>query len=132
MSNPARAGVLHDIACTTHRTYMLDCDEYDRLPYAEGRCQLCGDTAAETDRGQLCIDHAHDYGSWAVRGIVCDPCNARLARHDARKEPYSPDIYDYLRNAWFSRRLTFGRGFTIDRGRWVWPQQIAPQLEETA
>lgn len=130
MSSSARAGVLHDIACTTHRTYMLDCEEYEALArFAEGRCQLCKTPAAETDRGKLCIDHAHDYGPWAVRGLVCDWCNTRLARHDSRLEPYSKDIALYLLNAWFSRQITFGRGFTRHRGRWVWP---TPKLEETA
>lgn len=135
VANHARAGVFHDIACTTHRTYMLTCGDYEGLvAFAQGKCQLCETPAAETDRGKLCIDHAHDYGPWAVRGLVCDPCNMRLARHDARKEPYPEDIYWYLINAWFSRQLTFGRGFSRDRrrNRWVWPKADGDELEETA
>jgi len=68
----------------THRNYLLDCAEYDALlNHAGHRCQICGKSAAETGHGKLFIDHEPFVGQWAVRGILCNVCNAHSKLLDA-------------------------------------------------
>lgn len=121
---PARAGVVHDIACTTHLTYRLSCEEYEELvAHAGGRCQICRTLPEETDRGKLCIDHLHGYGNHLVRGLLCDDCNVRMARIDNLREPHTPTTRRYCYGAWFARQLMTGRGhwWNARQRRWEFP-----------
>jgi hypothetical protein len=83
-----------------HVGYRLSCAEYDDLRrLAEGRCKLC---KAETPR--LLIDHDHALGDWAVRGLICHPCNQHLKVVDAGRRPKSPAVARYMANAWHKRQ----------------------------
>jgi hypothetical protein len=67
-----------------HRRYGMSCAEYAALlQRADGRCEICRIPGAETSHGYLVIDHDYDYGfdpkSGAVRGMLCSPCNTRIA-----------------------------------------------------
>lgn len=54
-----------------HRYYRLTCEEFDALvKRSEGRCDICGVITF-----LLVIDHDHDLGLWAVRGLLCPSCN---------------------------------------------------------
>jgi hypothetical protein len=67
------------VRCATHVKYALSCRQFDRLlARSGGCCEACGMPAAENRFGTLCIDHEHDLGDWAVRGLLCTPCNAAL------------------------------------------------------
>lgn len=82
--------------------YGLSCQEYDRLAErAAGRCEICGLPEGETPRGTLCIDHDQRYGYTAVRGLICDKCNAHMQRVDAGERPSDRAEREYCRRAWF-------------------------------
>lgn len=80
-----------------HRVYRLTCRQYERLLVrAGGRCQICGLRDSENFRDRLYLDHVHRIGIWAVRGLLCRPCNARL------RSPWSnPDTISYGENAFY-------------------------------
>jgi hypothetical protein len=78
-----------------HTGYALNCAEYDDLlRRARGQCMLCKVPS------KLNIDHDHQLGAWAVRGLVCPLCNQALRYTDAGTAPVSPVIADYLARAW--------------------------------
>ena len=78
-----------------HTGYSLSCAEYDDLlRLARGRCMLCKIPA------KLNIDHDHQLGAWAVRGLVCSLCNQVLRYVDAGTAPVSPVVAAYYRAAW--------------------------------
>lgn len=55
--------------------YGLTCAEFEQLVLrAEGRCERCGDEMRAPD-----IDHDHQIGRHAVRGLVCHQCNIVIA-----------------------------------------------------
>ena len=96
---PARADEPHP-TCLTHRSYGLSCAEFDDLRRTNpGRCHMCG---TETD--VLNIDHDHSVGGWAVRGLLCDLCNPRLAHMERGLHPLTPDAVRFLANAWHLRQ----------------------------
>lgn len=69
----------------THDNYLLTCEQYDELLDATGgRCQMCGIRGDDTERGVLSIDHEGVLGYWAVRGLLCQPCNVRVEWPDLR------------------------------------------------
>lgn len=85
--------------------YRLTCEEFDALyTYAEGCCQICRTPEAETKAGRLGIDHARDYAYRAVRGLLCDKCNALMRRVDNR-ERRDARARRYMYDAWFVREL---------------------------
>lgn len=87
-------------ACS-HRRYLLDCDGYDALVrHADGRCQICGRTGAETGHGYLVIDHDDKLGYGAVRGLLCNRCNTQLAYRNLPEEPMNA----YLAAPWHARK----------------------------
>lgn len=62
-----------------HRNYLLTCAQYERLiSRAAGRCEICGTRDIDNPHGKLYIDHVHRLGKWAVRGLLCQPCNSSL------------------------------------------------------
>lgn len=88
-----------------HEMYRLTCAEFDELYlHADGCCQICGTPEAETKAGRLGIDHDGSYGWHAVRGLLCDKCNALMRRVDNR-ERWDATANRYRYGAWFMRTL---------------------------
>lgn len=76
-----------------HWRYQLTCVEFGQLlKRANGVCEICGRFARKPY-----IDHDHDLGVWAVRGLVCPSCNTRLARRPGFLE--RPEVIVYLERA---------------------------------
>lgn len=99
------------IRCKTHKTYSLDCNEYEQLwERAQGCCEACGQPI-KLDRRDHAIDHDHRYGHQAVRGIVCYPCNINLGQIEAQNThlrwAHWPGyrFSNYFSRAWFTRHL---------------------------
>lgn len=90
--------------CTRHRNYALPCKQFDALlERAKGCCEICRLEGSLSAWGCLHIDHEHQVGRWAVRGLLCDGCNARLQR--GRRLPQTPPLRRYLENAWYRHEL---------------------------
>lgn len=82
--------------CLRHSRYLLTCDEWTALALAAGvRCSCCGQEVT-----RLVVDHDHDLGQGAVRGLVCARCNNALRRVDAGVVAATPQIASYLEHAW--------------------------------
>ncbi|WP_319052675.1 endonuclease domain-containing protein [Streptomyces europaeiscabiei] len=80
-----------------HTSYLLDCEEYDRLvDRAQGVCEICRVAGGDTKHGFLVIDHDSAVGRWAVRGLLCHNCNTKLPRG---AKPAWADLY--LDNPWW-------------------------------
>lgn len=78
----------------THRAYGMSCDQFDALRLrAAGSCELC-----ITPTAKLHIDHDHDRGWWAVRGLVCPKCNAHMRRVDSGERPMDGPTERYAAN----------------------------------
>lgn len=61
---------------TLRRKYGIGADEYDALSAAQsGLCRICNNPPPPDQRG-LVVDHCHTTG--AVRGLLCNNCNALL------------------------------------------------------
>lgn len=93
--------------CHHFFTYNLTCDEYDQLrARANGHCEICKTPERETTRGLLVIDHFQGGGVAFVRGLLCDKCNAVMARHDRAMVwgpatlPWAEQARAYHLNAW--------------------------------
>lgn len=57
--------------------YGINLDEFDTMLSKQcGQCAICGTTPNEN----LTVDHCHRTGN--VRGLLCRPCNSRLAIFD--------------------------------------------------
>ena len=88
-----------------HGMYRLTCADYDALwDYAGGACQICGVLPQDTPAGKLAIDHAPEYGLFAVRGLLCSRCNS-LMRYVDSGEKRDQRALAYCTNAWFVRVL---------------------------
>ena len=93
----------HPGSCLTHRTYHLTCEDFGVLIDDHGAvCALCGILGPDTDHGVLCIDHDGYTGPWAVRGLLCSPCNTRI---DASGYRRTPEEDAYVANPWYRRRF---------------------------
>lgn len=75
----------HDVC--THRKYRMTCAQYERLvDRAAGACELCADPGHLVTKrlnkgawpGRLYLDHDHNLGVWAVRGLLCARCNSAI------------------------------------------------------
>ena len=88
---------LHD-SCSAHLLYWLTCGQYDGLLRRSNfACEICGHSHAEnTNARKPHIDHDHDHGPWAVRGLLCHTCNVSL---DYPSMATKRDAY--LRSAWY-------------------------------
>jgi Recombination endonuclease VII len=85
----------HD-RCDTHRGYKLSCEQYERLLARSGQlCEICRKSVAHTQSGKLNIDHSGPW--WAVRGLLCTPCNTALRNGSA----WLPGAAEYLANTWW-------------------------------
>jgi hypothetical protein len=59
------------------RKYGITVEEADALLAAqEGRCAICGKSEGDSRGFRMHIDHCHTTG--AVRGVLCNLCNAGL------------------------------------------------------
>jgi hypothetical protein len=76
--------------CLHATVYGLMCEEYEAMrDRAQDCCELCRTPGSETPRGALVIDHFDGKGVRFVRGLLCDRCNALMARHDGTA-PWGP------------------------------------------
>lgn len=117
-------------SCARHHKYALDCKQFDAaLERSGGLCELCGLEGRDSAWGVLHIDHEHDVGTWAVRGLLCDACNVRFQR--GRRLPQTPPLQRYLANAWYRTELDRlglsdeppaepGLGSSVRAGRHSW------------
>lgn len=75
--------------CSPHVVRGLTCERYELLvEWAGAACQVCRSTR------HLVIDHDHGLGEWAVRGLLCSTCNARLHCLEG------PEVERYLSHPW--------------------------------
>lgn len=82
-----------------HRIYLISCDQYEvLLARAGGACERCGCPATGK---KLFIDHEHDLGSMAVRGLVCRSCNRILCLVDYGKREMDPLTSAFFAKAYF-------------------------------
>ncbi|WP_101790985.1 endonuclease domain-containing protein [Nonomuraea indica] len=99
-------------ATCNHKNYMLSCEVYEQMLADTGqRCEVCERPAEDNPGGKLYIDHDAHVGYWAVRGLLCNPCNSVL-RSDA-PPPAGPAFARYLENAWYRRQMAV-RGLPYD------------------
>jgi len=100
----------HAGGCLRHRRYQLDCSEFVILLAETGaRCGICGISGAEARPAYLVIDHDHDVGDWAVRGMLCSGCNRRIR---GSRVP-GPSAAAYLTEPWYLRRFA-ARGISLE------------------
>jgi len=105
------------IQCKTHTHYEMTCDEFEALrARAGGRCEVCRRLPEETGAKKLFIDHDGQYGTAAVRGLLCGRCNNRLGmlenpdyRRSFVRDPRARGLHEYLRNAWFMQITRWAR-----------------------
>jgi hypothetical protein len=90
---------LPDHSCQ-HVAYRMTCEQYDALRARRGggECEICG-----TVPRKLWIDHDHTLGFGAVRGLLCQRCNAHLRRVDAGERVADEATASYLANPWHQR-----------------------------
>lgn len=85
----------HD-QCDTHWKYKLSCEQYERLLARSGQlCEIDRKSVQHTQTGKLNIDHSGPW--WAVRGLLCTPCNTALRNGSA----WLPGAAEYLANTWW-------------------------------
>lgn len=66
-------------SCFAHKSYWLTCSQYDALlKRGNGRCEICYRHHVENHCSVPHIDHDHNWGRWAVRGLLCARCNIAL------------------------------------------------------
>lgn len=93
-----------------HFNYDMDCDEFGALIIRAGsRCEVCRTLPEDTGHRQLHIDHDPKRGPWAVRGLVCSPCNVRLDRWPI---PPTPAEAAFVANPWVDEY----HGSRVERG----------------
>lgn len=80
-----------------HRLYALTCNQFEALlARAAGRCELCCKPAAAEYNGKLVIDHESRIGWEAVRGMLCQKCNAHMRHVDQAERPMDRQVFTYL------------------------------------
>jgi hypothetical protein len=88
----------------SHKAYKLTCAQFDELFAAmEGRCQICRRLGYEAPHGMLYVDHDRPLGDYAVRGLLCNPCNSSLGRV---KGAFNDQQLAYLSTPWHVGRLS--------------------------
>jgi Recombination endonuclease VII len=86
----------------SHRAYGMDCAELDELYVrAKHRCEICGISERTLGR-PLCIDHDASIGQYAVRGLLCGGCNARIS-FGAWDRKFQRRAERFLANPWHHR-----------------------------
>lgn len=85
-----------------HKSYRLTCADYEALvAQARNQCQICGTPGPDTWRRKLVIDHDHEIGLWAVRGLLCPPCNTALPEGGTP----AAEQAKYLAAPWYARSI---------------------------
>jgi recombination endonuclease VII len=88
--------------CVNHKQYWLTCEKYDDLlRRSDFACEICA--KPHQNNGiykKPHIDHDHDLGRWAVRGLLCHSCNTSLD-YPSMAECRSA----YLANSWYVKEL---------------------------
>jgi len=83
-----------------HRAYNMTCEQYaDLRAFTAGRCNICGIRERYAARS-FYIDHDHELGMWAVRGLLCPRCNTVI---EVPSGLVGPEVDDYLANPWHAR-----------------------------
>lgn len=78
------------------REYGITEADYDRMLAEQGgRCAICAATECGGGRARFCIDHDHETG--AVRGLLCNRCNAAIGRMEDSADLLARAA-DYLRS----------------------------------
>lgn len=85
--------------CKRHKEYRLSCQQFEALIARSGsRCEICAGPGDAGPLGVLCIDH--NGPRWAVRGLLCSPCNIRL-----RVDNLSfPGAAEYVARSWWKQQ----------------------------
>lgn len=88
--------------------YHLSAEDYAALlERANGICDMCGELArTQWNKTPLVIDHDHNLGWSAVRGLICYSCNAALAQLESRGRNLrtrASEAAAYLANPWHVR-----------------------------
>lgn len=100
----------HAGSCLRHRRYQLTCGEFVVLLAELGdQCGICRIPGTEARPAYLVIDHDHEVGDWAVRGMLCSGCNRRIR---GSRVP-SVDAAGYLASPWYLRRFA-ERGISLE------------------
>lgn len=90
----------HGVSWCRHKAYALTCEEFDELQAkAQGACARCGGS----DR-PLWIDHDHEVGRWAVRGLICPSCNVLMREYDAGRRESDELSAAFAAAAWHLTR----------------------------
>lgn len=93
-----------------HRSYQLTCRQYELLlRRSGGNCEICELPGYENVHGKLYIDHDHEWGRWAVRGLLCWGCNNAL-----EYSATSTEAQRYLSTAWYLTALA-ERGLPLEK-----------------
>ena len=101
MTSDAKRTLPHHATCR-HEAYRLTCAEFEiLLADCQYSCATCGSTGAETTLGMLVIDHDGQVGDWAVRGMLCTPCNVSI-RIDRETPAWAEK---YVANPWWQRMV---------------------------
>lgn len=80
-----------------HKIYGLTCLQFEELlRRASGRCERCSIPAEAVYRGKLVIDHEGRIAWEAVRGLLCQKCNAHMRRVDRGERPVDKLTFGYL------------------------------------
>lgn len=83
-----------------HKAYHLTCVQHEHLLARSGNCcEICGKPADRSGFG-LILDHDHQLGWLAVRGLVCPRCNTVLGRVDKGFREPDEATARYLANPW--------------------------------
>lgn len=95
--------------CLHAYSYGLTCAQYEAMRDRAGDCcELCRTPGLETPRRALVIDHFDGKGVRFVRGLLCDRCNALMARHDGTA-PWGPSTEHRQDEARTYHRAAFGK-----------------------
>ncbi len=87
-----------------HRGYQLSCEEFDEIAARAGNCcEICRRPAALEYHKVLYIDHDHEFGPWAVRGLLCLRCNVSVDATWSRLD--RAVVGAYMAGAWYIGRL---------------------------
>lgn len=84
-----------------HRLYRLTCEEMAALIHrANDSCEICGRPRHRSPNRRLYIDHDHNIGIWAVRGLLCPSCNTSLGSYPVGVIGFNrrPHVIAYLAN----------------------------------
>lgn len=98
------------INCQHAAYHGIGCDEYAEIvDWVGPHCQICGIHESDTPRGEIVLDHFDEPDRGVphkIRGMLCDKCNALMAKVDGRKKWGDNRLNEaaarrYLATAWY-------------------------------